>query len=57
MSDDKKNDYVRPMDEAAKQIYRDNPGFALQVEGLGNIAAIGFLVICAIIAIVMKFFE
>lgn len=57
MSDDKKNDYVRPMDEAAKQMYRDNPGFALQVEGLGNIAAIGFLVICAIIAIVMKFFE
>lgn len=54
MSDDNKNDYVRPMDEATKQIYRDDPGFALKVEGLGYLAAGAFLLICLAIGFIIK---
>ena len=54
MSDDYKNDYVRPMDEAAKQMYRDDPGFALKVEGLGYLAAGAFLLICLAIGFIIK---
>lgn len=57
MSDDNKSDYVRPMDEAAKQMYRDDPGFALKVEGLGHIAAGAFLLICLAIGILIKLFS
>jgi len=54
MSDNNKNDYVRPLDEAAKQMYRDDPGFALKVEGLGYIAAGAFLAICLGIGLLIK---
>lgn len=55
MSDN--NDYVRPMDEAAKQIYRNDPGFAMKVEGLGHIAAGLFLLICLAIGLLIKLFS
>ncbi len=54
MSDDNKNDYVRPMDEAARQMYRNDPGLALKVEGLGYLAAGAFLLICLVIGLLIK---
>lgn len=54
MSDDNKADYVRPMDEAAKQMYRNDPGFAMQVEGMGHIAAGLFLLACLAIGLLVK---
>jgi hypothetical protein len=54
MSDDNKNDYVRPMDEAAKQMYRNDPGLALKVEGLGHLAGVAFLLICLVMGLLIK---
>lgn len=54
MSGDNPNDRVRPMDEAAKQMFRDDPGFALKVEGLGYIAAGAFLLLCLAIGVLVK---
>ncbi len=56
MSDDNKTDYVRPMDEAAKQMYRNDPGFAMRVEGMGHIAAGLFLLACLAIGLLVKLF-
>lgn len=57
MSDDKKHDYVRPMDEAAKQIYRNDPGFALKVEGMSYLAVGALFLFCLVVAMVLKAFE
>ena len=57
MSDESKNDRVRPMDKAAKQMYRDDPGLALKVEGLGHLAGISFIIICVVIGFLIKLFN
>lgn len=54
MSDDNPNDRVRPMDEAAKQMYRNDPGFAMRVEGMGHVAAGAFLLLCLAIGVLVK---
>lgn len=51
---DNKNDRVRPMDEAAKQMYRNDPGLALKVEGQGHIAGITFVVISVSLGFLIK---
>lgn len=51
---DSYNNYVHPLDEAAKQMYRNDPGFALRVEGLGYIAAMVFLGGCFALGFLIK---
>ena len=57
MSDDKRYDYVRPMEEAAKQMYRNDHGFALKVEDMGYLAAGALFLFCLVVAMVLKAFE
>ncbi len=54
MSAENNDDRVRPMDEVAKQMYRDDPGHALWIEGQGRLYGFYFLLAICVFAFIRQ---